>query len=55
MALEQNEIEQFQLYENQSVRSVDHIRQRINRYDAFLKNNIKELHAKGYQMPETMS
>lgn len=48
MALEQAGITQYQLFENQQVRYLDNIKQRIHKFDLFLKNNSKELNAKGY-------
>ena len=48
MVLEQAGITQYQLFDNQQVRYLDNIKQRIHKFDLFLKNNSKELNAKGY-------
>ena len=48
MVLEQAGITQYQLFDNQQVRYLDHIKQRIHKFDQFLKNNSRELSAKGY-------
>ena len=52
MAMEQEGIKQYQLFTNQSgvgnVRYLENIKIRIHKYDMFLKNNTRELNAKGY-------
>lgn len=48
MVLEQAGITQYQLFDNQQVRYLENIKQRIHKFDLFLKNNSRELSAKGY-------
>lgn len=48
MVLEQSGITEYQLFENQQIRYLENIKQRIHKFDMFLKNNSKELSAKGY-------
>ena len=52
MVLEQQGIRQYQLYLDNTgqgtVRNLDNIKIKIHKYDLFLKNNTKELSAKGY-------
>ena len=52
MAMEQAGIQEYQLFENQNTRYLDNIKVRIHKYDMFLKNNSKELNAKGYGVTE---
>lgn len=52
MAMEQKGIKQYQLFANESglnqVRFLENVKVRIHKYDMFLKNNTRELNAKGY-------
>ena len=53
MVLEQQGIKQYQLFVGDnggggSVRYLDNIKVKIHKYDMFLKNNTRELNAKGY-------
>lgn len=48
MAMEQAGLTEYQLFENLNVRYLENIKVRIHKYDMFLKNNSKELNAKGY-------
>lgn len=52
MVLEQQGIKQYQLFLNDSgqgtIRNLDNIKMKIHKYDMFLKNNTRELNAKGY-------
>jgi predicted translin family RNA/ssDNA-binding protein len=48
MAMEQAGITEYQLFENQGIRHLDNIKMKIHKYDMFLKNNSRELNAKGY-------
>lgn len=51
-ALETSNIAQFMMIvnQNQVIRNVEQIKQKIIKYDTFLQNNIKELSAKGINM-----
>lgn len=52
MVLEQQGIKQYQLFLDDSgsgtIRNLDNIKMKIHKYDMFLKNNTRELNAKGY-------
>jgi predicted translin family RNA/ssDNA-binding protein len=52
MAMEQAGLTEYQLFENQNVRHLENIKVRIHKYDMFLKNNSKELNAKGYGLQQ---
>jgi hypothetical protein len=52
MVLEQQGIMQYQLFLDDSgtgtIRNLENIKMKIHKYDMFLKNNTRELNAKGY-------
>lgn len=52
MAMEQAGLKQYQLFLGEgssgNIRFLDNIKVRIHKYDMFLKNNTRELNAKGY-------
>ena len=52
MALEQQGISQYQLFTDEQghgqIRFLDNIKIKIHKYDMFLKNNTRELNAKGF-------